>query len=59
MVRQAVELGLEDKILFGTDHPFNHCHDQKTVVEGVEALGLSESTLAAIFRTNAERFFGA
>lgn len=55
MVRYYVSAGLEDKILFGTDHPFNHCHSQKLVRDRLEALGLGAAAQDKIFSGNLKR----
>jgi len=45
-------------LLFGTDHPFNHCHDQTTPLDALRALGLSEEHQRMILAGNARRLFG-
>jgi uncharacterized protein len=52
MVKWYAEAGLEDKLLFGTDFPFNHCHRQTDVVEEMKKLGLSDECLQKIFSGN-------
>lgn len=55
-VKFAAEVNC-DNILFGTDFPFNHCHDQKTVLEGISALNLSQRVEKKILGENAEELF--
>jgi uncharacterized protein len=55
MVRMYVDCGLQDKLVFGTDFPFNHSHEQAQVIEGVRALGLGDQQEAAIFHGNIAR----
>ncbi len=52
MVKYYCDSGLEDRILFGSDYPFNLCHSQKIVRERLQALGLSEDVQAKILSRN-------
>jgi predicted TIM-barrel fold metal-dependent hydrolase len=52
MVTWYFEAGLEDKIVFGSDFPFNHSHSQKQVVEGILKLGLANHIESKIFESN-------
>jgi aminocarboxymuconate-semialdehyde decarboxylase len=45
-----------DSLMVGTDYPFNF-HD-RTPVERINALGLSDADASALLRGNAERFLG-
>lgn len=45
-------------LLFGTDFPFNHCHDQHTPLAALRRLGLTEEVAGAILYGNAQRLFG-
>lgn len=58
MVAFYVAAGLEDRIVFGTDFPFNHCHDQQSVVEGIAALGFTAEVEGMIFSGNLESLVG-
>jgi uncharacterized protein len=58
MVSFYVEAGLSERVVFGTDYPFNHCHDQETVVDGIRELRLPAATESAIFSGNLERLIG-
>lgn len=58
MVAFYVEAGLGDRVVFGSDYPFNHCHDQATVVEGIRALGLPDSVAEGIFHRNLAGLLG-
>lgn len=40
MVRWYCQAGLADKVILGTDFPFNHSHSQKQVVDVIRGLGL-------------------
>lgn len=46
-----------DKILYGTDFPFNHCHDQKTQIDKLNQFDLSDEKKNKILFKNAERIF--
>lgn len=52
MVRFYAERGLVDKIVFGSDFPFNHSHSQAQVVQGLRELGLGQEIKAKIFSEN-------
>jgi predicted TIM-barrel fold metal-dependent hydrolase len=52
MVRFYVECGLGNRLVFGSDFPFNHCHDQGQVVSGLRLLGLTPEQQHAIFCRN-------
>lgn len=52
MIKHYVEVGLEDKIIFGSDFPFNHSHEQKQVIEGLKLLGLGKAIEDKIFFQN-------
>lgn len=52
MVNCYVDAGLRDKIIFGTDFPFNHNHSQKQVLEGIRELNLSSNIEKAILYEN-------
>ena len=54
MVKAAVELNSQN-ILFGTDFPFNHCHDQSTQIQAIQGMGLDEQTCHNILSGNALR----
>ncbi len=42
-------------IAFGSDFPFNHCHNHETMLESLSALGLSDEVLHRISYSNAAR----
>lgn len=44
-------------IIFGTDFPFNHCHDQKTQIDAVMNSGLSEKIIRNIMGEKAKSLF--
>jgi predicted TIM-barrel fold metal-dependent hydrolase len=52
MIRFYLDCGLEKKVVFGTDFPFNHSHKQSQVVEGIKELNLGATIETAIFSTN-------
>jgi len=52
MVRFYIDCGLTDKLIFGSDFPFNHCHDQASVANGIRSLGISTPDAQAIFSKN-------
>ena len=58
MIRYYLDCGLESKIIFGSDFPFNHSHKQKQVVEGIKALNLGPNIEAAIFSNNFKNIVG-
>jgi predicted TIM-barrel fold metal-dependent hydrolase len=51
-VRFYAELGLSDRVVFGTDFPFNLVHDQKTVKTRLLKLGLERRALRAVLSRN-------
>jgi len=57
MVGFYVQSGLEDKILFGTDFPFNHCHDQNEPLAAFNKIGLSKEIADKILYRNYEDLF--
>jgi len=52
MVLWYCQAGQGDKVVLGTDFPFNHSHSQQQVVEGIRALGLGDDVLKGLFETN-------
>jgi len=58
MVRYHVQAGLGDRLLFGSDFPFNHSHSQEQVVAGLKTLGLSKDVLDGILGNNFSRLAG-
>ena len=52
MVSFYMEAGLQDKIIFGSDFPFNHCHSQGEVVKDIKALNLKTEVENLIFSDN-------
>lgn len=54
MVRMYIEAGLEKKVVFGSDFPFNHSHSQAQVLSGIRALGLASDMERAILSENIE-----
>ena len=55
MVRFYVQSGLENRIVMGTDYPFNLCHSQKDVKERIEALDLGAEITEKVFSKNFEK----
>ncbi|MBM9538352.1 amidohydrolase family protein [Desulfobulbus alkaliphilus] len=55
MVCWYCQAGLADKVVLGTDFPFNHSHSQKQVVDGIRGLGLAPAQHMAIFAANFSR----
>lgn len=49
-----VQAGLADRLVFGTDFPFNHCHGQSEVLSGIRALGHPAEVLGRILGNNFE-----
>ncbi|XOB66415.1 amidohydrolase family protein [Deferribacteres bacterium DY0037] len=45
-------------IVFGTDFPFNHCHDQSTQIRYIQNSGMSDAAKENILYKTAERLFG-
>ncbi|MCB0335414.1 MAG: amidohydrolase family protein [Bdellovibrionales bacterium] len=56
MVYFAHYLGCE-QILFGSDFPFNHCHDQSYQLQRLHALPLEEEARKAILGRRAQQLF--
>lgn len=52
MVNFYLQAGLEKKIIFGSDYPFNHIHGQKPVVSGIKKLKLKKAVEERIFKKN-------
>lgn len=52
MVGFCHRAGLAERLVFGSDFPFNHCHDQITVLEGLRRLGLPPVDLEALLEGN-------
>ena len=52
MVNHYIDIGLSDKIIFGTDFPFNHSHNQEQVVKAVKSLKLATEIESKIFSGN-------
>lgn len=58
---QMVEFAarVNDKnLLFGSDFPFNHCHDQTTPLKVLQNLSLTDDMKKMILYENARRLFG-
>lgn len=55
-VKFAAEVN-PDNLIFGTDFPFNHCHDQSTQIRKLDELGLSEDVQKKILYQNAVNNF--
>jgi uncharacterized protein len=58
MVNWYCQAGLADKVVLGTDFPFNHSHSQKQVVDGIRDLGLDRDHRKAICSENFLRLAG-
>jgi predicted TIM-barrel fold metal-dependent hydrolase len=56
MIEFYVRVGLKDRILFGSDYPFNACHSQKDVVDRIEKLALDKDVLKKVSANNFENF---
>ena len=52
MVQHYVDVGLEDKIILGSDFPFNHSHEQKQVVDELSTLLASTTLRDKVFHQN-------
>ncbi|WP_338668953.1 amidohydrolase family protein [Pseudodesulfovibrio methanolicus] len=52
MVRYYAQAGLGDRLLFGSDFPFNHSHSQAQVMAGLKALDLPQTALDGIMENN-------
>lgn len=48
---------VEDKIVFGTDFPFNHCHNQNFQIEKLYQMGLKDEVIEKILYKNCLRIF--
>lgn len=46
-----------NNLIFGTDFPFNHCHDQKTQIDFLSKLNLSSEDQKKILGGTAQRLF--
>lgn len=46
-----------EKIIFGTDFPFNHCHNQSSQIEDIKKMDISQDLKDMILYKNAERIF--
>lgn len=57
MVLFAAQI-IPDKLVLGTDFPFNHCHDQITPIQILRSLGLPEQHLNLILGATACELFG-
>ena len=57
MVRFAAEVNPAN-IVFGSDFPFNHCHDQETVLRELRGLTLPPEVERMILRDTAARLLG-
>ena len=58
MVKFYVEAGLQDRLLFGTDFPFNHCHNQYDQICSIQQAGFGENVTGNIFSNNFNLLFG-
>lgn len=58
IVNYYILAGLEDRILFGSDYPFNFCHSQKDVVERLNNLNISKDQIEKIFSINYLKLIG-
>jgi predicted TIM-barrel fold metal-dependent hydrolase len=56
MVQFAVDVN-PDNVIFGTDFPFNHCHDQRSLIEDIHDLRLSKDEKDKIFHETAATLF--
>lgn len=52
MIQWHFDVGLKNKIIYGSDFPFNHCHSQFQVINGIRKLKLDAVCEKAIFETN-------
>lgn len=57
MTRYAADVNPAN-IVFGSDFPFNHCHDQETVLRGLRELALPPDVERMILFETAARLFG-
>lgn len=51
-VKFYCDIGLSEKIVFGTDFPFNHSHSQLQLIEDLAAMGIDKEILDKIFSEN-------
>ena len=58
MVGFYVQAGLQDKLVLGSDFPFNHSHSQKQMIQGIKDLGLEGEIVNKIFIDNFLDFLG-
>lgn len=56
MVEFYRQAGLGDKIIFGSDFPFNHSHSQSQVISGIHMLNLPKDVEEDILSNNFYRF---
>jgi predicted TIM-barrel fold metal-dependent hydrolase len=56
MVKYAADVN-SDNIIFGTDFPFNHCHDQKSLIKDLQDLSMPDETKAKILGRTANNIF--
>ena len=52
MVKIYIKTGLGHKIVFGSDFPFNHSHEQEQVIMGIKNLNLGPVREESIFEKN-------
>lgn len=57
MVKFYVEAGLQDRLLFGTDFPFNHCHNQSEQIHSIQQAGFGDNVTRNIFSNNFKLLF--
>ncbi|MFA6316413.1 MAG: amidohydrolase family protein [Elusimicrobiota bacterium] len=58
MVSWYADAGLTNRLLFGTDYPFNGCHSQAKVVERLRKLRLGRTAEAGVFGGNLLKLLG-
>lgn len=56
MVKYAADVD-PDKVIFGTDFPFNHCHNQGSLIEDLHELPLSEEVESKVLGQTANELF--
>lgn len=56
-VKYAAEIN-PDNIIFGTDFPFNHCHNQSTQINTIQNLKLPNNAVEKILGSKAKKLFG-
>lgn len=54
-IRFYCDIGLDDKMIFGTDFPFNHSHSQEQLVNDLLLIGIEEHKIRRIFSENFEK----